>query len=263
MLAVEVCLAGNRTGEAFDHAERAVEAHPDDAHVAYTMGLVLDATGQEASATVYYQRAAELDPENELFALAHLTALEAAPVGRVSNPSANDSNPSASTVIENPSPERRIENPSYDASTLNGGAMAEAAGYATAASSEPDPPAAGRAENSGRSGPVDSSKPILAEPVQTSLQRANRELERGSPEAAAFFFREAIATSPNDPQIPISAGVMALRHNQPALAVDLLLPARHCFVRCAEIYRVLGTAYYRLGDYQSSQVALQQALSLD
>ncbi|NQU24599.1 MAG: tetratricopeptide repeat protein [Candidatus Nealsonbacteria bacterium] len=258
LLAVEVCLTDNRVGEALKHAQHAMEAHPDDPHVSYTMGLVLDAAGQEAGAAAYYQRAAELDPESELFTMAHLTVLEAAeqaPVGRVSNPSAN-------SVLENPSPERRIENPSYDESASKGHATAESAGYATAAASESETPA-NRPENSGRNGPVDSGGPILAEPVQTSLQRANQELERGSPEAAAFFFREAIATSPNDPQIPISAGVAALRYNQPGVAVDLLLPARHRFVRCAEIYRVLGTAYYRLGDYQSSQVALRQALSLD
>ncbi len=235
LLAAEVCLDDNRTGEAFSHVEQAVEAHPDDPQVAYTMGLVLDATGQEAGATVYYQLAAEREPENELFALAHLTALESAelaPVGRVSNPS-----PNSLALVGKPTELEMV------ARAMRSGAPA--------------------VQESSRSGPVDSGKPISAEPVPTTFQQACRELERGSPEEAALLFREAVATSPNDPHIPISAGVTALRHNQPALAVDLLLPAKHRFLRCVEIYRVLGTAYYRLGDYKSSQVALQQALSLD
>jgi len=241
LLAVEICLDDNRTAEAFRHAEHALQAHPDDAYVAYTMGFLLDATEQESDATAYYRRAAELDPDNELFTVAHLTALETA----------------------EQAPAERISDPSSHSSPSAGDKHAESAGYATAVSSTPAPstlvaPPTERAENNSRSSLVDST-----EPARTSLQRARRELERGSPEAAAFFFRQAIAAGANDPQIPISAGVTALRHNQPALAVDLLLSARRRFPHVAELDRVLGTAYYRLGDYQSSQLALQQALSLD
>jgi len=41
------------------------------------------------------------------------------------------------------------------------------------------------------------------------------------------------------------------------------MPAAKHFSKSAAIYRMLGVAYYRLGDFKSSQVALQQALSLD
>ena len=70
-------------------------------------------------------------------------------------------------------------------------------------------------------------------------------------------------TDPNDPQIPISAATAALRNNRPALALELLTTAQRQFPDSAAVYRILGVAHYRMGSYESSQVALQQALSLD
>jgi Flp pilus assembly protein TadD len=69
--------------------------------------------------------------------------------------------------------------------------------------------------------------------------------------------------NPHDPQIPIAAAVSALRRNQPDVAVALLEPSLKRFAESAALRRILGAAYYRLGDYESSQVVLQQALSLD
>ena len=47
------------------------------------------------------------------------------------------------------------------------------------------------------------------------------------------------------------------------LAVDLLQQCADLYDDSAGVQRTLGAAYYRTGDYRSSQVALQQALSLD
>jgi hypothetical protein len=69
--------------------------------------------------------------------------------------------------------------------------------------------------------------------------------------------------NPNDPQVPISAAVAALRDGNPELAIDLLEPALGVCAESAALYRILGTAYYRRGDFHASQVTLQQALSLD
>ena len=85
----------------------------------------------------------------------------------------------------------------------------------------------------------------------------------GNAALALDYWQEAITTNPDDPQIPISAAVSALRHNEPDLAVTLLEPSLSAFSDSAPLRRILATAYYRLGDYRSSQVALQQALSLD
>jgi len=95
------------------------------------------------------------------------------------------------------------------------------------------------------------------------FQRGVKALEQHEPEVALIYFREAAAQDPHDPQIPISAATAALRFNQPDVAVELLRPAETRFPNSAAVKRILGAAYYRLGDYRASQVALQQALSLD
>jgi len=110
---------------------------------------------------------------------------------------------------------------------------------------------AGSAETAGRG------------PDQELLERGYAALQQKSPEVALVYFREAAAFRPNNPQILISASTAALRHNYPDLAIELIVPAERRLGDSAVLKRVLGAAYYRLGDYRSSQVALQQALSLD
>ena len=99
--------------------------------------------------------------------------------------------------------------------------------------------------------------------VEESLGEAERALTEGELEAARIAFGKALASQPNNPQMPVIAAGAALRTNHPELAVELLAPASRHFSKSAAIYRMLGVAYYRLGDFQSYQVALQQALSLD
>jgi len=88
-------------------------------------------------------------------------------------------------------------------------------------------------------------------------------LAEGTNALAFAYFREATAANPDDPGAPIAAAVSALRHNRPDVAVALLEPLLKRFPKSAAIRRVLATAHYRLGEYESSQVVLQQALSLD
>lgn len=71
-----------------------------------------------------------------------------------------------------------------------------------------------------------------------------------------------IAASEN-PQVAVSAAAKAMRAGRPATAVKILLPASRRFPNSAAVHRALGAAHYLSGDYASSQVALQQALSLD
>ncbi len=174
LLTAELCLVENRPDDALRHGRLALEAHPENAQVQYTMGLLLDAAGRSADALPYYERAVQLEPDNELYAVGHCTAFEAF-----------ESSGQPVTVL-GPPPESHVR--------------------------------------------------------QTSLETSE---------------------SPNNPQIPISEAVAALRHNQPALAVELLGAAEKQFPNSVALHRVLGAAHYRLGDYKSSQIALQRALSLD
>lgn len=108
-----------------------------------------------------------------------------------------------------------------------------------------------------------ATAPKVDVPAETSVSADGADRTGCSPETAAGCFREAASIRPNDPRIPISAAVSALQTNQPELAVELLDEAHERFADSAQILRILGTAHYRLGDFESSQVALQQALSLD
>ena len=85
----------------------------------------------------------------------------------------------------------------------------------------------------------------------------------GNTDEALAYFREAASVEPDNPHIPISAAVSALRHNQPDVAVELLGTSIKVFPKSATMHRTLGTAHYRRGDYRAAQVSLQQALSLD
>ena len=111
--------------------------------------------------------------------------------------------------------------------------------------------------------PADSGEAAQPDRVRALLDKGRAALAEGSSEAALVHFRKAAAIRPNNPQIPIAAAIAALRDNQPDLAIELLRSAERRFSGSARLYRILGVAYYRLGDLQSSQVALRQALSLD
>ncbi len=102
-----------------------------------------------------------------------------------------------------------------------------------------------------------------SEDLRVALGPAETALERGSLEAAVARIRHLWAANPQDPQIPISGAGLLLRHRQPQAAVSLLHEAAQRFPNTPGIHRMLGVGHYRLGDYEASQVALQQALSLD
>lgn len=95
------------------------------------------------------------------------------------------------------------------------------------------------------------------------LEQGALALSRGLPEVAGACFREARAANPRDPQIPLAAALVSLQYNQPKLAVDLLESAVTEVPDSAALYRVLGVAYYRRGDFASSQRALEKAVRLD
>ena len=236
LLLAEVYLAGNRPREAFEQAQRAFEAYPNETNVQYIMGLVLDATGRCDDALAYYQRAAQAEPGHEVYAVGYRKALEASK--QVMPQAAASNRPAPNGTPTEPIP------------TALGGEPG-----ALRLLSHTDP--AGHADSAG------SANAATRDPLQAVFQQGRAALAERSVQTAAMCFRKASSMQPDNPQIRISAAVAALQHNQPALAVELLHEAENRFSDSVALYRILGAAYYRLGDYQSSQVTLQQALSLD
>jgi tetratricopeptide (TPR) repeat protein len=95
------------------------------------------------------------------------------------------------------------------------------------------------------------------------IRQGEQLLAAGSADSALARFRQAIALEPDNPSIPTSAAVLAVRYNRPDLAVVLSEEAVRVFPRSAALRRTLAVAHYRRGDFQAAQVVLRQALSLD
>ena len=119
---------------------------------------------------------------------------------------------------------------------------------------------AGKSDRTAHAEPIDAAQKAAAADL---LRQGAETLSAGKTDVAMVLFREAAASRPDDPQIPISASVAALRQNHPEVAVDLLQAAAGRFPKSAAVYRTLGAACYRRTDYRAAQSALKQALLLD
>ena len=97
-------------------------------------------------------------------------------------------------------------------------------------------------------------------PVQGDFQSA---ITRRDATAALAVVDADLTANPQDPQIPISATMAALEADQPETAASIARLGIAFHPSSADLHRTLGAALYRQGSYASSQVALQQALSLD
>ena len=240
VLLAELLIAEGNPQAANEQAKKALESYPNDAEVQYTVAQTFDALEEPGEAIGYYERAARMDPSNQGYAAAFRAAKEAsrAEVGRLK----------ATTI-----------------GVADPGDPADNAGQATGHTA----PVFGESSVSDRADWNDSEGPATpigkseSAPVARLLQQGQQALADGSPPKALELFRQAAAVKPENPQIPISAAALALRANHPEVAVELLTPAAKQFSKSAGVFRMLGAAQYRMGDYKSSQVALQQALSLD
>lgn len=215
LMLCELCLINHDAQQAHKYLEEALAGHPNNPQVLHTMGLWLEATGKASQAAVYYERAVQLDPHNEVYRMSHEAV--AGPAG--SRTKAASCPTCGASAVECVSPE--AADPDL--------ASAQAQGL----------------------------------PSRGLLQRGGQALAAGAHETALAFFRRAAEASPNDPAVPISAAILALRYDEPELAVTILHPALVDLPESPGLYRVLGTAYYRLGDLRASRVALEQSLSLD
>lgn len=95
------------------------------------------------------------------------------------------------------------------------------------------------------------------------VRQGEQAMAAGDTDRALVCFRQAVGLEPNNPHIPTLAAVAALRQNRPEVAVTVAQESRGRFPRWMPLLQTLGTAYYRQGDYLSSQLVLRQALSLD
>ncbi len=234
LLLAEVLLLTGRRPEAFTQVEHALREYPSDPRVHHAMAVLLDASGRPDEARAHYERSAELSPEFQRYASAHEAAIAA------------DGGPAGQD--ENAERRRGERMP----------AMPPAVDHAVPAVWDAAAPTAstGAAVKDGMPSPFGPE-------ADARLQAGGAALAEGDLEAAKAEFEAAVAADPQNRHIPVHAAVAALEQNHPQLAVALLRPATERFPEAAAVHRTLGTAYYRLGDYASAQVAVRQALSLD
>jgi tetratricopeptide (TPR) repeat protein len=259
LLMADVLVAANQPKEAKEHVQKVLDANPDDADAQYAMGLLLDTGGEHAAALARYERAATLAPDNEVYAVNYRIAREPGQAEGQRRLAAATASSAQSVAPDQAAPPAELRPSPADAKSIVAPAPADsrrapAKGGALAVSASSTSPSAGYAGCSDRA---------EQGPAAPQLQKGCAALADGSPDKARDYFRQAAAVDPDNPQVLIFAGTAALGANQPRLAVDLLAPAANRFAGSAALHRILGAAYYRLGDYQSSQLALRQALSLD
>lgn len=250
LLMAEALLAANRPDEALPFLEPALAGHADDARVHHLMGMLLDATGQRGDALVFYEQAARLQPGNEVYQVSYQA------LARSDEPSQTPAESPQPLPIPTPVPLPVEPEPSSPESFR---AATEEAGQFFVSDDE----LVEGAEGAGPVGEEGLAGDTAAMSAADLLEKGRSALSEGLAALGFAYFREATALEPHDPKIPTAAAVFALRHNQPDLAVSLLEPLLDAFPDSAVIRRILGAGYYRLGNYKSSQVVLQQALSLD
>ena len=257
LLLAEVNLLDNRTKEALNQVDEALRMQPNNARALYSKGLVLDAMGQSTDSLAYYEQAVRAEPENEIYSICYQNAKGS----DGSNAALSDNviaagYTDASKSDNNFAPMPRDQGPAL---------KTPATGRHQVGSPSAEMPALELPDkakkNAGFSDSYAHAESVVS--AEEFLSEGQRALSDGSAEAARIAFHKATACQPNNPEIPLVSGGAALRTNHPELAVELLTHAAKHFSKSAAIYRMLGVAYYRLGDYQLSQVALQQALSLD
>ena len=255
LMMAEALLAENRISEAISHLQPVAQAHADNSLVQHTMGLLLDAGGRTAEALCYYELAVRLEPKSEVYAVSYQAALSSGQQsGRYSENRLPPLDARDAPVVATSSPSPISENSGPETARAAVRQPARFDNHAGDFQNTAFLDSSQTCDNSGHVGRL--APPDL-------VREGSEAMSVGSIELAVACFEEAIANHPENPLIPISAGVSSLRHNRPEVAVTLLAPLVGVFPDSAAIHRILGTAYYRLGDYKSSQVALQQALSLD
>jgi Tfp pilus assembly protein PilF len=99
--------------------------------------------------------------------------------------------------------------------------------------------------------------------VEAALGDAERALVAGDVAKARVFLSKAVTLDAANPHAVVRAGVLALRYEQPELAIQVLKPAQSRFSDSAALERTLGMAHYRKGDFPAAQTSLERAISLD
>jgi tetratricopeptide (TPR) repeat protein len=281
---------------AIDQLRQVVESNSNDPMAHYALAQVLDATGQRSEALEHYSKAMQLDPKNEVYSLSYNTAQAAsrseAVLANTSPPVAAPLKPvqakraAGLTLTERPMPPTST---SSAQATSNGKPLqTQSVKLASVdewvrpidlgTSSTPnDKPQSESSKNTASVMAVkaapSSAVPVVAAPVAVRApeahaeQRSEEHSANGEPGLATAASYSVVSTNPADRQSlqnPLQRAVDALARGDTEGAIQWATAGlAQSPQQPAPLYRLLGAAHYRRGEYQAAQIALGQALSLD
>ncbi|MCL6504222.1 MAG: tetratricopeptide repeat protein [Pirellulales bacterium] len=217
-------------------------AGASDAATSHAWGLILDAQGRTDAACQALRRAVELEPDNGIYQASYqAVAIWGKPA--MSAKPATFAEPVGDNIANRHAAGQRgaLREPSF------------ASGAAAAQN--------GRDDGHG----VANRRlcRLLPEAACAALEQAEHHLSAGRVEAAAAALRHAARQDPTNRQIAIAAAILAIRHNQPRLAVEQLESLPAAAADSVAVQQALGIAWYRLGDEARAEAAFRRAVALD
>lgn len=214
-----------------------------DAATSHTLGLVRDAQGRVVESRAALRRAVELEPDHPVYQASY----QAIVVGdetrqqRSVPPQVLDHGGNAGVA------------PLTFAATPGSTALCTSVAL-------PAAPPKGSALQGSVSEHLRGNLPHAA---RQWLDRAEHHFLAARPHEAAAALRQAALHDPSNRHIALAAAVMAIRHNQPRLAVERIEALPPHLAQSVPLQLALGTAWYRLGDDARAEAAFRRAIDLD
>ena len=281
LLLADLYLFNGDADKAIEELTKAVASDPKDPNAQHSLAEALDAAGRHSEALAHYEAATKMEPTNELYALSFKSATGAIVPTTVQATNQNVSRPTNAATATN-QPTTQFANP---ASNIDD--WLRPMHFDTAASPPDSTP---QLMNVPISVAPISTVPISAGPIDrpiatgsaAAVQRVNNAQASPSSHPAQPVVQAARdvplptenikpavaefepAVVPQIRQNPLDKAVAALASGDNDAAIDAA--SRGLASRpdeAAQLYRVLGAAHYRRGQYEVAQAALAQALSLD
>lgn len=261
MLLAELMILEQQPDQASAQLKQILARHPQHPGALHAMGSLLEAEGKPQEALAYFHEASRLAPDNQEYKLSCQTSGQRA----VANSALPDELPAATaprTAAAKLESSRRISPEASIRATEPEMATAETRGSEVRLISTGGKPSS--SEGSPAAPPKDEHN--FREPVNEAQQLIDdgaKALAADSRQNARDCFLRARRAAPKDPKIPIRTGVLALKHDELELAIEIAEDGIRAFPESSGLFRILGTAQYRLGQLDAAKASFEQSLSLD
>lgn len=294
----DIYLFDGDSTRAINELQAAVAANPGDAMAHHALAQVLDASGQRSEALSHYRSAVTLEPNNELYALSYNTIFASTaaetPVASAAAPQSppadapkskvgsgvtitdrpmppTESNRDSLARKGKPAPSRNVgKDPNQQQPPVKFAAVDDWVRPIDYGANSPDKAASDSLDGARHAPPQiapTSAAPVVAGPVSGRPAETDSHDAKTSDRSAVVASYSAASAKPADPQNQhnlLQRAVEALAQGDTEGAIELATAGlAQIPERSASLYRVLGAAHYRRGEYQAAQIALAQALSLD